>query len=111
MSQAAIWTVIIVAAAGTYAFRLSFLRFPQLATAWGPVRRALRFVPAAVLSALVAPRFLAPGGVADVSVQNLHLLAGLVGLAAAWRWRSHLLTIAIGMATLWLLAWLPTLVG
>ncbi len=63
--------------------------------------RALRFVPAAVLSALVFPALLLVEG--TPSVANPRLLAGLVAAVVAWRTRSLLWTIAVGMSMLLLL--------
>src|SRR5206468_1237065 len=68
------------------------------------VRRALRFVPPAVLTALAAPAMLRPAGGVDLSLTNLHLVAGSVAALVAWKTRSALLTIAAGMAMLWALA-------
>ena len=65
--------------------------------------RALRFVPAAALAALVFPALTHPAGHLDLSLQNLRLLAGLGGAIVAWKTRNVLLTILVGMALLWIL--------
>jgi branched-subunit amino acid transport protein len=67
------------------------------------VRRALRFVPPAVLSAIIFPELLRPGGTLDISLGNLRLLAGLLAALVAWRTKNVVLTIAVGMAVLWIL--------
>jgi branched-subunit amino acid transport protein len=69
--------------------------------------RALRHVPAAMLTAIVVPAivFAAPGVLA-FGAGNVKLIAALVAGVVAWRWRNTLLTIAVGMAALWLLQWL-----
>lgn len=87
----------------TYAIRVSLFLLP--AGAQLPVRllRALRYVPAAVLSAIIAPELLMPGGVLDVSLGNERLLAGLLAIAVAWRTRNVFLTVGAGMVVLWLL--------
>ncbi len=72
------------------------------------MRRALRFVPPAVLSAIVAPELLQPGGVLNVSLGNFRLLAGALAILVAWRTRSVLWTIAVGMGALWFLVWLKS---
>ncbi len=72
------------------------------------VRRALRFVPPAVLSALVLPALLAPTGTIDLAVGNVRMLAGAFAVAVAWRTRNTLLTIAAGMVAMWLLRALLT---
>ena len=72
----------------------------------GLLRRSLRFVPAAVLTAIYAPElFLAQGAVA-VSPGNEKLLAGLVACAVAWRFRLTFATIAAGLVALHFFAWL-----
>jgi branched-subunit amino acid transport protein len=87
----------------TYAIRLSLIvllgRFevPPL------VRRALRFVPPAVLSALILPELLLPGGALDLSLGNPRLLAGTLAALVVWRSRNALLAIAVGMVALWIL--------
>jgi branched-subunit amino acid transport protein len=45
------------------------------------------------------------GGVIDASPRNARLLAGLIALAVAARWRHPLAPIAAGMPALWLLQW------
>ena len=67
------------------------------------VQRALRFVPTAVLSAIIFPELLAPGGKFDLSLGNARLLAGLIAIVVAWRSKNVLLTIGVGMAALWVL--------
>jgi branched-subunit amino acid transport protein len=69
------------------------------------VRRALRFVPPAVLSAIIFPELLLPQGVLDISLSNLRLLAGLAAILVAWRTKNTVLTILVGMAALWALMW------
>jgi branched-subunit amino acid transport protein len=68
------------------------------------VQRALRFVPPAVLSAIVAPELLMPGGEFNLSLGNARLLAGVIAMLVAWRTKNVLLTIAVGMIALWILS-------
>ena len=63
------------------------------------VQRWLRYVPAAVLAALVAPAGLAPNGRLQLGT---NVWAMVVGLFIAWRTRNVLWTILSGMATFWL---------
>jgi len=68
------------------------------------IRRALRFVPPAVLSALIFPElFLQPGGTLNLSPANPRLLAGALAALVAWRRKNALLAIAAGMLALWIL--------
>ncbi len=64
------------------------------------VRRWLRYVPAAVLAALVAPAGLAPSGQIQLG-SNVWAMA--VGLLVAWRTRNVLWTIAGGLVTFWIM--------
>ena len=87
----------------TYAIRLSLilllgrLKVPPL------VQRALRFVPPAVLSALIFPELLLPGGTIMLSLGNARLLAGVLAGVVAWQSKNVLLAIGVGMAALWAL--------
>jgi branched-subunit amino acid transport protein len=65
----------------------------------------LRFVPPAVLSAIVAPALLMPDNSIDISLGNFRLMAGVVAILVAWRTRNPLLTILSGMAALLLIMW------
>lgn len=64
------------------------------------VFRALRYVPPAVLTAIIVPAVLMPKGTVDVSPTNAYLVAGIVSALVAWRTKSLLLTIIIGMAVM-----------
>jgi branched-subunit amino acid transport protein len=84
----------------TYLLRASFLVLPPGVETPPLVRRALRYVPAAVLTAIWAPELLLQNQVLYLSLQNERLLAGAVAIAAAWRWRMTSITIAAGLAAL-----------
>lgn len=73
------------------------------------IKRALRFVPPAVLSAIIAPELLQPGGTLNLSLSNARLLAGVLAILVAWRTRNVILTIVAGMIVLWLLLLLKPL--
>ena len=99
------WIAIVGVGIVTFLLRASFIafadphRFPHF------FRRALAFVPPAVLAAIVAPGLLLAGGTFDPSPANPRLAAGLVAIAVAARTRSVLASIVSGMAVLWLLQW------
>ncbi len=68
-----------------------------------PVFRALKFVPPAVLTAIILPAILLNDkNQLDVRFTNAHLVAGLVAALVAWRTRNVLLTIILGMVALWI---------
>jgi branched-subunit amino acid transport protein len=64
------------------------------------LERALRFVPVAVLVALIVPDLLQPPAVGATVPLNPRLPAGIVAAAVAWYTRNVTLTIVVGMATL-----------
>ena len=68
---------------------------------------ALKFVPPAVLTAIIAPAvFLPDGEHFNLSLGNAYLIAALVAtIVAAWTQRTAL-TLAVGMVALWLWQWL-----
>ena len=99
-----LWLTIIGMGIVTYAIRLSLILLLGRVEVPPVVRQALRLVPPAVLSAIIFPELLRPaGGAFDLSLGNARLLAGVLAALVAWRTKSVLLTIAVGMAALWIL--------
>ena len=97
------WLIIFCMGAVTYAIRLSLIAAIGRVDVPPLVQRGLRFVPPAVLSAIIFPELLRPGGTFDLSLGNLRLLAGVLAALVAWRTKNVLLTIVVGMAALWVL--------
>ena len=64
------------------------------------VFKALRYVPPAVLTAIIVPAVLMPEGTVDVSPTNAYLVAGIASALVAWRSKSLLLTIIVGMVVM-----------
>lgn len=95
-----IWLVFLLGGLLTFGMRYSFIyllgRFELPET----LRRALRFVPPAVLTAIVVPELFLRSNQIDVSPTNFRLLAGLVAILVAWKTKNTLLTILAGMAAL-----------
>ena len=100
-----IWLVMLATGLITYATRLSFIWLFEKWDLPVPMRRALRFVPAAVLSAIIFPELLLHSGQLDLSFGNTRLLAGMLAAFVAWRTKNVLWTIGIGLAALLLLQW------
>lgn len=101
-----VWIAMLAMALVTFALRAAFLLLPPRVTLPAMLRKALPFVPAAVLTAVWAPELLLHKGVLFLSLQNERLLAGLVAIAVAWRWRLTFATIASGLLALHLFDWL-----
>jgi len=97
------WSVIVVMGVVTYAIRLSLIVLTGRVEVPDIVQRALRFVPPAVLTAIIFPELLRPGGSPQVLLVNARLVAGAVAALIAWRTRNLILTVAFGMAALWVL--------
>jgi branched-subunit amino acid transport protein len=97
----ALWAAVVAIGVGTFIFRFSFLfLFEYLSEVPDGIEAALRYVPPAVLAALVVPAVVVVDGSAAVSPGNERLLAGVVAAAVAWRTESILWTILVGMAAL-----------
>lgn len=103
MNETTLWLTILGAGLCTWLLRLSFIEAWRWLSVPPLLDRALRYVPPAVMAALVVPALVRPEGVIDVSPDNLRLLAGLAAALVAWYSRSVLLTLGVGMGTLWLL--------
>lgn len=98
-----LWFVIIGMGVITYVIRLLPIWLMERLSISQSWRQTLRFVPAAVLSAIIFPELFMPGGSLDFSLGNERLLAGLFAILVAWRSNNILATLAVGMAVLWLL--------
>lgn len=61
------------------------------------VIRALRYVPVAVLTAIIVPAALMPAGTVDIRMSNAYLYSSIAALLIAWRTKNLLLTITFGM--------------
>ena len=101
-----IWLIILGMAVLTFCQRASFLLLPERVQLPPLLVRALRYVPAAVLTAIWAPELLLQNGVPSVALGNERLLAGLVAIGVAWRWRVTFGTILAGLAALHLFDWM-----
>src|SRR2546428_12274711 len=95
-----IWGTLAGMALVTYALRASFLLLPPHVETPPLLRRALRYVPAAVLTAIWAPELLLAGGELAISPGNERLLAGAVAITVAWPRRLPFLTLLAGLAAL-----------
>lgn len=101
-----VWLLMIAIGAITFSVRASLIltagryRIPET------LERALRYVPPAVLTALILPQFVVLDGRLAIEPQNVRLLAGTIAAIVAGTTRNMLATIAAGMAALWILRYL-----
>lgn len=97
-----IWLVMLLGGLITFGMRFCLIyllaegRFEMPET----MRRALHYVPPAVLSALIFPELFLHNGALDVSFNNVRLFAGLVAILVAWFSKNTLITILAGMIAL-----------
>jgi branched-subunit amino acid transport protein len=101
-----LWLIILFMGLVTYAIRLSLIGGLGKAEVPPLARRALRFVPAAVLTAIIVPEVLLPGGEMNFSLGNTRLIAAVLAALIAWRTKNVVLTVAAGMGAFWLIQWL-----
>jgi branched-subunit amino acid transport protein len=94
-----VWVAILLAGAGTFAMRASFLAAASRLAVVPPfAQRLLRQIPPAALAAIVAPALLRPGG--DFGLLQPRLAAGLLAALVAWKTRNVGLTLAVGLGAL-----------
>ena len=94
------WFTMIIVGILTFGIRLSFI---VILDRWQPpqlIERALRFVPVAVLSAIIAPELILHSRKVDFSFGNLRLIAGIVAIIVAWKTKNIIWTIVAGMGVL-----------
>jgi len=93
-----LWLTLLAIGSTTVITRGSFILLGEKGRLPPAFQRALRYAPAAALSALVVPDLLLDGG--DFDPLNPKLAAGLVVIAVASRWRNPWLPFILGMGVL-----------
>jgi len=101
-----IWLALLLGGLLTFGMRYSFIYLLGRFEVPETIRKALRFVPPAILTAIFVPDLLVHSGKIDFSPANFRLLAGIVAIFVALKTRNTLLTILFGMVTLLLLEFL-----
>lgn len=106
MNKTKLILTIIIIAMGTFLLRFSFIylygRFEL--PKW--LRTAMKYVPTAILSALVFPAILIKDDMIWVSPQNPKLIAGIIASFIAWKTKNLVLTILAGLGVFWLMVFL-----
>ena len=98
-----IWLVMLLGGLITFGMRFSLIYLFGRFHIPDAMRRALHYVPPAVLSALIFPAICLPDNELDFSFGNHYLLAGAIAIIVAWFSKNTLLTIVAGMLTLFFL--------
>ena len=98
-----IWLVMLLGGLITFLIRFSLIYLFGRFQVPESMRQALRYVPPAVLSAIVFPELFFHEQTLNLSLDNTRLLAGLVAILVAWFSRNTLVTIVAGMLALFLL--------
>lgn len=70
------------------------------------VQAWLKYLPVAILSALTIPGILLPKSHLDISFDNHYLLASIVAIILAWRYKNFMLTVGGSTLTMLYLRWL-----
>jgi len=83
-----------------YASRLSFIAIFARRSIPPLLARALKYVPAAMLTALIVPMVVMPSGA--IEPLSPRVVAALVAAAVAFRARNTLATLVAGMLALWI---------
>ena len=96
------WAAILLAGAGTFLMRASFLLAAhKMAEVPESVQRVLRQIPPAAMAAIVVPAFLRPEG--ELDLWQPELAAGALAALVCWKTRSTTLTLAVGMGAVFAL--------
>lgn len=98
-----IWLVMIFGGLITFLMRFSLIYLFGKFHVPETMRKALHYVPPAVLSAIIFPELFLHDDKLFLSLDNQRLLAGLVAILVAWWSKNILLTIIAGMVALFIL--------
>ncbi|KGK87276.1 branched-chain amino acid ABC transporter [Desulfosporosinus sp. HMP52] len=79
---------------------LALFRFTGIPT-W--LNRWLKYVPVAILTALIIPSLLLPQGYLDISLNNHYLIAGITAAFVAYKSRNIIATLGLGMSVMLIL--------
>lgn len=99
------WATVVVGGAVTLAIRASFMVLPAGTRVPATLQRALKYVAAAVLPALIMPDVLFHDLATGDIVNSYRIIAALIAMLVAFATRSIVGTLGAGMGVLWLLKW------
>jgi branched-subunit amino acid transport protein len=101
-----IWLIMLLGGLITFGIRFSLIYLFGKLHIPETMRKALHYVPPAVLSAIIFPELFLKDGNLNLALDNYRLLAGLVAVIVAWFSKNTLVTIIAGMIALFLLQFL-----
>jgi branched-subunit amino acid transport protein len=101
-----IWVILLIGGLITFSMRFSLIYLFGKFEIPETLKKALHYVPPAVLSAIVFPELFIQDGALNFQLTNIRLLAGLIAIITAWFSKNTLLTILVGMVALFILGWL-----
>lgn len=93
------WALVLGMTAVTFGARYPVLALVSKVGLPPALQRGLRYVPPAVLAAIITPAIFMPNGATlDISLSNAYLAGGIAAGITAWRSKNLLLTLGVGMA-------------
>jgi branched-subunit amino acid transport protein len=98
-----IWLIMLLGGLITFGIRFSLIYLFGRLHIPETMRKALHYVPPAVLSAIIFPELVLKDGRLNLALDNYRLLAGLFAVVVAWFSKNTLVTIIAGMIALFLL--------
>ena len=101
MNDIALWAVMLGIGLATFIIRVAPMALIARAEPPDWLKRALRYVPPAVMTAIITPALFFAGGGHNIAMDMPRLGAAAFAALVAWRTRSTLWTVVIGMFALW----------
>ncbi len=98
-----IWLVMLIGGLITFGMRFSLIYLFGKFEIPETLKKALHYVPPAVLSAIIFPELFIQDGELNFQFTNFRLLAGIFAIITAWFTRNIMITILVGMAALFIL--------
>ncbi len=97
-----VWATILLAGAGTFAMRASFIAAADRLVDVPPwAQRLLRQIPPAALASIVLPGLVRPEGELDLT--HPRFIAGIIAALVDWRTNNVVATLVVGMGLVVLL--------
>lgn len=94
---------VLIIGIGTFLFRFIFIFFFGKFQLPVLLQKAMRFVPPAVLSALVFPALVVQNKEIMFTLENPRLIAGMLAMLVAWKSQNLFLTMMVGLTVFWFL--------